>query len=151
MAACAVCSQPCRGRCSLCGASLCSLHRSKGVQRCAVCPQRRSRQSSAALAKPIQQVPLADDELPEVLSLDFSQMSKQDTLHLLKTFQTWLVEKQEREASYLAMRERRRRHSHGVLQPNDTDEAYNRDRPFEERLLAFLQYLERQLNPRPDE
>ena len=77
-------------------------------------------------------------------------MSDQDTRLLLQTFQGWLTEKQEREARYLAKRERRRQRSHGALLPTETDEDYSRDKPFEARLLAFLQYLERQLNPQDD-
>lgn len=150
MAVCAVCSQPCRGRCGLCGASLCSLHRPKGVQRCAVCPQRRSRQSATGSAKPVQRTYRVDEELPAILSLDFTQMSDQDMRLLLQTFQAWLVEKQKREANSLLRRDRRRQRSQGTVPPHDIDADYTRDRPFEDRLLAFLQYLERRLNPPSD-
>lgn len=80
--------------------------------------------------------------VPPILYKPVAEMSKQELLELLHLLHAWMADdKQPREVDYLRGREARQRAQYGQPMPTRTDRDYQRDQPYETRLIDLLETM----------
>ena len=132
---CAVCGNPCRGKCGKCGASLCAAHKPTSTRtRCAVC-----KKSGTAQVHAVQMISPYANPTPQTTQASLPQASLvtlalADQLAWIDARRSQLLKKQARERAYLDRRAARGTHT-------PTDDAYEADATLESELLEALDLL----------
>lgn len=151
---CAVCGQPCRGKCGKCGTRLCYLHKPKTARgKCMTCrsntttnlhvptpAKQQPRQVRAAQPQTTRQRPASRMVPPYVPPAKprkrIEDMTPEEALDEIRELRAELLAKQRREREYLDRRAARGTHT-------PTDEAYEKDQILEDRIVALIDGFER--------
>ncbi len=147
MAICAICSAPCRGKCTRCGASLCATHRPTSARaKCPMCKKLRTGVVQAVQAIPAYPTPARPMALPiarpQPSALPLATLDLADQLAWIAERRAQLQKKQQRERAYLDRRAARGAHT-------PTDDAYEADALLENDLFEALDLLENCLQGGP--
>ncbi len=79
--------------------------------------------------------------IPPILQKSVADMSEHELLELVRLLRDWMGEKQQREAEYVRGRQIRQTAQYGQPLPTRTDRDYQRDQPYETRLIDLLETL----------